>query len=145
VTLADHDPTTVSAGLTITTEGGAVIAWLDQAAPWPPDDELVGAVAAAAATDPIVLDLSDVVLTEPAGAVTLVGTMIAAAGDPARCCVVARRASGRRLLRQWGIDRTVCLFGSVGDALQARVHSIDGYGRGWEPPQPPKSPHSPQA
>jgi hypothetical protein len=99
--------------------------------PLPPAPEVLGLVAEAAAAGALVLDLSEVTLTEPGGVVTMVGAMAAAAEDPTSCCVVARRASGRRLLRQWAVDKTVCLFASVGDALQARRHELDGYGPGW--------------
>jgi hypothetical protein len=130
VTLADRHP--LVTGLDADESGEVVVAHLQPGVHLPVGDEVIGAVAElAASAHATVLDVSDVAVIEPEGVVALVDAMVSAAGDPAACCVVARRSSGRRLLRQWHIDRKVCLFGSVGDALQARVHSLDGYGLGW--------------
>jgi anti-anti-sigma regulatory factor len=130
VTIADRHP--LVDAVDADEAGQVVVARLRPQLVLPAGPEVVDAVAAlAAGADATVLDLSEVTLIEPGGVTALVGALVAAAGDPAACCIVARRASGRRLLRQWGLDRVVCLFGSVGDALQARVHALDGYGLGW--------------
>jgi anti-anti-sigma regulatory factor len=130
VTLADRHPLVV--GLDAEESGEVVVAHLQPGVHLPASEEIVDAVVElATGARATVLDLSDVILTESAGVAALVDAMVDAAGEPAACCVVARRASARRLLRQWAVDRKVCLFGSIGDALQARVHSLDGYGLGW--------------
>ena len=37
---------------------------------------------------------------------------------------------------KWHVTRCVAIFGSVGDALQARRFADDGYGAGWHPDPP---------
>jgi anti-anti-sigma regulatory factor len=127
----DDDASGSVAGVQIEHVDDVTVVRVLPGSPMPVAPEVLGMVAEAAAEGALVLDLSEVTLTEPSGVVTLVGAMAAAAEDATNCCVVARRASGRRLLRQWAVDRTVTLFASVGDALQARRHELDGYGPGW--------------
>jgi hypothetical protein len=53
-----------------------------------------------------------------------------------QCCVVCPRATARALLGKWHVTRCVAIFGSVGDALQARRFADEGYGTGWHPDRP---------
>lgn len=82
---------------------------------------------------PAVLDVSGITLVSPSPVVALAGWVLSTGALPDHCCVVCSRASARALLRKWHITRCVAVFGSVGDALQARRFAHDGYGSGWHP------------
>jgi hypothetical protein len=85
---------------------------------------------------PVVVDLSGVTLVSAAPVVALASWVLGAGQQPGRCCVVCARATARALLRRWHITRCLAVFGSVGDALQARRFAEDGYGAGWDPGSP---------
>ena len=54
------------------------------------------------------------------------GWVIAASHQPDQCCLVCPRATARALLRTWHVTRCLAVFGSVGDALQARRLGDEG-------------------
>jgi hypothetical protein len=62
--------------------------------------------------------------------------LLGASHQPDQCCVVCPRATARALLRKWHVTRCIAMFGSVGDALQARRFADEGYGAGWHPDPP---------
>jgi anti-anti-sigma regulatory factor len=81
----------------------------------------------------VIVDLSGVTLVSAAPVVGLAGWVVGASRQPDQCCVVCSRPTARALLRSWGITRCLVVFGSIGDALQARRFAHDGYGSGWSP------------
>jgi hypothetical protein len=85
---------------------------------------------------PVIIDLSAITLVSPELVVHLAGWVLGARRQPGRCCVVCAPATARALLRRWHITRCLAVFGSVGDALQARRFADDGYGTGWHPRSP---------
>lgn len=87
---------------------------------------------AARGRDAVVLVLDDVTLLDRA-ALVKVCTVIDVLPRPSSCCIVAGRLSGRMVLRRWGLQRSLAIFSSVGDALQARTFAEIGYGPGWSP------------
>ena len=85
---------------------------------------------------PVVVDLSGATLVSAAPVVALASWVLGARPQPGRSCVVCARATARALLRRWHVTRCLAVFGSVGDALQARRFADDGYGMGWHPDPP---------
>ena len=79
---------------------------------------------------PAIVDLSGIG-TVSAAVVGLTGWVVSAYHHEPTCVVCS--PSTRARLRQWPILRCVAVFGSVGDALQARRFARDGYGPGWSP------------
>jgi hypothetical protein len=92
------------------------------------------------AARPVIVDLSQVTLVSAAPVMGLTGWVLGASQQPDQCCVVCPRATARALLRKWHITRCVAIFGSVGDALQARRFADEGYGAGWHPDPPCRPP-----
>jgi hypothetical protein len=82
---------------------------------------------------PTIVDLSGIIMMSAAPVVGLAAWAVGASQQPDQCCVVCSRATGRALLRNWHITRSLAVFGSVGDALQARRFAQEGYGTGWHP------------
>jgi hypothetical protein len=80
---------------------------------------------------PVIIDLSAITLVSAKPVVDLASWVLGARQQPGQCCVVCARATARALLRRWHITRCLAVFGSVGDALQARRFADDGYGTGW--------------
>jgi hypothetical protein len=101
---------------------------------------LVGQLEASIAARPVIIDLSQTTLVAAAPVVGLTAWVLGASHQPDRCCVVCPRPTARALLRKWRITRCIAIFGSVGDALQARLLADDGYRAGWHPDPPGRSP-----
>jgi len=87
----------------------------------------------ASARRPVIVDLSQITLVSATPVMGVAGWVIGASHQPDQCCVVCRRATARALLRKWHVTRCLAIFGSVGDALQARRFGDEGYGAGWHP------------
>ena len=87
----------------------------------------------ASACRPVIVDLSQITLVSATPVMGVAGWVIGASHQPDQCCVVCPRATARALLRKWHITRCLAIFGSVGDALQARRFGDEGYGAGWHP------------
>jgi hypothetical protein len=87
----------------------------------------------ASARRPVIVDLSQVTLVSATPVMAVAGWIIGASHQPDQCCVVCPRATARALLRKWHVTRCLAIFGSVGDALQARRYGDEGYGAGWHP------------
>jgi hypothetical protein len=102
---------------------------------------LVEQLEALIAGRPVIVDLSQIILVSAAPVTGLAGWVIGASHQPDQCCLVCPRATARALLRTWHVTRCLAVFGSVGDALQARRFGHDGYGPGWHP-DPPGRPRS---
>ena len=100
---------------------------------------LVARLEASIAARPVIVDLSQITLVSAAPVVGLAAWVLGASHQPDQCCVVCPRATARALLRKWHVTRCVAIFGSVGDALQARRFADEGYGAGWHP-DPPRWP-----
>jgi hypothetical protein len=88
------------------------------------------------ATGPVIVDLSQITLVSAAPVMGLAAWVLGASHQPDRCCVVCPRPTARALLRKWHVTRCVAIFGSVGDALQARLFADVGYGAGWHADPP---------
>jgi hypothetical protein len=103
--------------------------------------ELVEQLEALIANRPVIVDLSEMILVTAAPMVGLAGWIIGASQHPDQCCLVCPRATARALLRKWHVTRCLAVFGSIGDALQARRFDDEGYGVGWhhESPGRPRS------
>jgi hypothetical protein len=101
---------------------------------------LVDQLESLAGEGPVIVDLSDITLITPRPIEGLVGWLLGS-GDPDRCCLVCSRDTARALLSRWRVTRTLAVFGSVGDALQARRLGEAGYGSGWraDPLRTPRS------
>ena len=84
--------------------------------PDPLPARLVEQLEASIAARPVIIDLSQTTLVSAAPVVGLTGWVLGASHQPDQCCVA--------------------IFGSVGDALQARRFADDGYGAGWHPDPP---------
>jgi hypothetical protein len=82
---------------------------------------------------PVILDLSQITLVSATPVMGVAGWVIGTSRQPDHCCVVCTRATARALLRKWHVTRCLAIFGSVGDALQARRFGDEGYGAGWHP------------
>jgi hypothetical protein len=82
---------------------------------------------------PVIVDLSQITLVSAAPVMGLAAWALGASQQPDQCCVVCPRGTARALLRKWHVTRCVAIFGSVGDALQARRFGDEGYGAGWHP------------
>lgn len=80
-----------------------------------------------------ILDLSELTLVSARPMIGLAAWIVAISERPDQCCLVSPRATARALLRKWHVTRCLAVFGSVGDALQARRFDDDGYGSGWHP------------
>lgn len=102
--------------------------------------DFVSSLETAASSGPMIVDLTAAVLTNRDTAVGL-AAVIAATAAPGEYCFVSARATGRQLLRTWGVARCGAVFGSVQDALQARQFLNDSYGDGWAPQLGPR-PHT---
>jgi hypothetical protein len=87
----------------------------------------------ASALRPVIIDLSQITLISATPVMGLAGWVLGASSKPDQCCVVCPRATARALLRKWHVTRCLAIFGSVGDALQARRFVDEGYGPGWHP------------
>ena len=87
----------------------------------------------ASAHRPVIVDLSQITLVSATPVIGVAGWVIGASHQPDQCCVVCPRATARALLRKWHVTRCLAIFGSVGDALQARRFGDEGYGAGWHP------------
>jgi hypothetical protein len=87
----------------------------------------------ASARRPVIVDLSQITLVSATPVMGVAGWVIGASHQPDQCCVVCPRATARALLRKWHVTRCLAIFGSVGDALQARHFGDEGYGAGWHP------------
>jgi len=86
---------------------------------------------------PVIVDLSQITLVSATPVMGVAGWVLGASHQPDQCCVVCPRATARALLRKWHVNRCLAIFGSVGDALQARRFGDEGYGTGWHPqPRP---------
>ena len=97
---------------------------------------LVARLEASIAARPVILDLSQITLVSAAPVMGLAAWTLGASHQPDRCCVVCPRPTARALLRKWHVTRCIAMFGSVGDALQARRFADEGYGTGWHPDPP---------
>lgn len=84
----------------------------------------------------VIVDLSQITLVSAAPVMGLAGWVIGASQHPDQCCLVCSRATAQALLRKWHVTRCLAVFGSVGDALQARRFGDEGYGAGWHPESP---------
>ncbi len=94
---------------------------------------LVEQLEASIAGRPVIVDLSQITLVSAAPVMGLAGWALGASQQPDQCCVVCPRATARALLRKWHVTRCLAIFGSVGDALQARRFGDEGYRAGWHP------------
>jgi hypothetical protein len=94
---------------------------------------LVEQLEASIAGRPVIVDLSQITLVSAAPVIGLAAWALGASHQPDQCCVVCPRATARALLRKWHVTRCLAIFGSVGDALQARRFADEGYGAGWHP------------
>lgn len=83
----------------------------------------------------VVVDLSEVTLLarRPVRRVTRALVQSCA---PHQRALVCRRGTARALVRTWQLARSIALFMSVGDALQARRFERSGYGPGWHAAAP---------
>lgn len=82
------------------------------------------------AESPIVIDLSDCILTDPNALANLADD----GGGPVDLCFVSRRTTCRLLLARTGITARFAIFHQLEDALQARAFALAGYGHGWRRP-----------
>jgi hypothetical protein len=115
---------------------GVIIVTPAGALPDPLPAMLAEQLEARIAERPVIVDLSGITLVSAVPVVGLAGWVLGANQQPDQCCVVCARATARALLRKWHITRCLAVFGSVGDALQARRFAHDGYGTGWRPDPP---------
>lgn len=76
---------------------------------------------------PVIIDLSDCVLTDPNALASLTGE----GGERVDLCFVSRRPTCRLLLARTGITARFAVFHQLEDALQARTFANAGYGQGW--------------
>jgi hypothetical protein len=97
---------------------------------------LVGQLEASIAARPVIVDLSQITLVSATPVMGVAAWLLGASHQPDQCCVVCPRATARALLRKWHVTRCIAMFGSVGDALQARRFADEGYGTGWRPDPP---------
>jgi hypothetical protein len=97
---------------------------------------LVGQLEASIAARPVIVDLSQITLVSATPVMGVAAWLLGASHQPDQCCVVCPRATARALLRKWHVTRCIAMFGSVGDALQARRFADEGYGTGWHPDPP---------
>jgi anti-anti-sigma factor len=97
------------------------------------DERLADRVRSAidAATDPVVVDLDDCVLIDPAALGLVVPQRHP--GSTAEVCLVSRRVSCRELIDRSGVSDRVAVFCGVDDAVQAQLFARSGYGAGWAP------------
>lgn len=89
--------------------------------------ERIRQVALALAARPVVIDLSDCVLTDPNALADLHDDD----AGPVEVCFLSRRPTCRLLLARTGITSRFAVFGQLEDALQARALAASGYGPGW--------------
>lgn len=87
----------------------------------------------ASARRPVIVDLSQITLVSAVPVMGLAGWVLGASHEPDQCCVVCPRPTARALLQRWHVTRCLAIFGSVGDALQARRFADEGFGQGWHP------------
>jgi hypothetical protein len=111
---------------------GVVIVTPAGALPDPLPEMLAERLEGLIAARPVIVDLSGIVVVSAAPVVGLAGWIVGAS-HPDQSCAVCARPSARALLRKWHITRCLAVFGSIGDALQARRYAHDGYGPGWCP------------
>ena len=114
---------------------GVVIVTPAGALPDPLPEMLAEQLEGLIAARPVIVDLSGIVVVSAAPVVGLAGWIVGAS-HPDQSCLVCARPSARALLRKWRIARCLAVFGSIGDALQARRFAHDGYGPGWCPDPP---------
>jgi hypothetical protein len=95
--------------------------------------ELAEQLGALIAERPVIVDLTGMTLASAAPVVGLVGWVLGTGHHPDRCCAVCGRATAQALLGKGHVGRCLAVFGSVGDALQARRYAHEGYGSGWHP------------
>lgn len=76
---------------------------------------------------PVIIDLSDCVLTDPNALIGLTGE----GADRVDLCFVSHRSTCRLLLARSGITARFAVFQRVEDALQARTFGTAGDGHGW--------------
>jgi anti-anti-sigma regulatory factor len=86
--------------------------------------------ALASARSPVVIDLSDCILTDPNALADLADDGVGSI----ELCFVSRRATCRLLLARTGITSRFAVFQQLEDALQARTFAASGYGHGWRRP-----------
>lgn len=103
----------------------------------PLPEELVEQVEASA-RHPVIVDLSEVTLVSAVPVMGLTGWALGSS-EVDQCCVVCSRPTARALLKRWHVTRCLAMFGSIGDALQARRFADEGYGTGWRPATPTTS------
>jgi hypothetical protein len=111
----------------LTRTAGAVVLSLTGAA----DSRLVSLLCDALdeiGPEPVMVDLSDVLLTDPEVVRDLV-TLLELDASAGRC-IVSRRATSRAVIRRIGGTR-LPLFGSVSDAAQVKLLADAGCGDGW--------------
>lgn len=113
--------------------------------PDPLPEELAEQLETVIADRPVIVDLSGIVVVSAAPLVGLAGWVLGTSSRPDQSCVVCARRSARALLRRWHITRCLAVFGSIGDALQARRFAQAGYGRGWCPDAPASALPEPSA
>ena len=76
---------------------------------------------------PVIIDLTDCILTEP----NALGDLADDDGDQLDVCFVSHRSTCRILLARTGVTSRFAVFHHVEDALQARALARAGYGPGW--------------
>jgi hypothetical protein len=130
-----HDQHRQSARLLKAERDGVVIVTLGALGD-PLPAQLVEQLEALIADRPVIIDLTEIILVSAAPAVGLAGWIISASQHPDQCCLVCPRATARALLRKWHVTRCLAVFGSIGDALQARRFDDEGYGVGWHHESP---------
>jgi len=81
------------------------------------------------AGESVIVDISDVILCDSATVRDLVA-LLTLDEDEASFCIVSRRVTSRAVVRKMG-GTHLPLFGSVGDAMEAKLLERDGYGPGW--------------
>ena len=108
---------------------GVVIVTPTGALPDPLPEMLAEHLEKLIADRPVIVDLSGIIVVSAAPLVGLTGWVLATS-LPDQSCVICARLSARALLRRWHINRCLTVFGSIGDALQARRYADNGYGTG---------------
>ena len=88
-----------------------------------------------AAGGPVVIDLDECVLVDPAALEAVVHDDSRPDRlDPADVSIACGRLSCRTLLSRAGVTRRFAVFARIEDAVQARILWQDGYGSGWTSP-----------
>jgi hypothetical protein len=134
-------PRTGTLDVSVESGEGVIVMTPLETLPDPLPAGLVARLEASIAARPVIVNLSEITLVSAAPVMGLAAWVLGASHQPDRCCVVCPRPTARALLRRWHVTRCVAIFGSVGDALQARRFADAGYGAGWHP-DPPGRPAS---